>query len=133
MSPRLPAPAPPPLTCRSACAGACAAARDSAASGSGFLTRLGCTLNPGVGGGGTEEGRKESQAGTEAEAGLLENDITGRFISRQPKNASLFPILELLEDLQADDIISPPPALIPPSKQCWKGDFRTRIGPAVFN
>ena len=39
------------------------------------------------------------------EAGLRENDIIGRFIARQPKNASLFPILELLEDLPADDII----------------------------
>ena len=55
-------PAPPPLTCRTACAAACARARDSAASGPGSLTRLGCTLNPGVGGGregggGPEEGK----------------------------------------------------------------------------
>lgn len=55
-------------------------------------------------------GRKAGREGTGGEAGLRENDIIVRFIARQPKNASPFPILELLEELKADDIISPPPS-----------------------
>lgn len=83
--------APPLLTCRAACAPACAGACDRAASGSGSPTRRGCTLNPGVGGG------RGPGRGGEGEAGLRENDIIGRLIARQPENAALFPIPELLK------------------------------------
>lgn len=72
---RLPAPAPPPLTCRAACARACAGARDSAASGSGSLTPRGCTLNPGVGGG--RGGGEESWPGGDRRG----RPASGRMIS----------------------------------------------------